>query len=82
MNTGEKSLRSLVEKWVGPIAAKPVRVCRFRSVGSNHACYVRVEAHGSSGSFAFFFFRHSDGSWCVFPPANEKPAMSAYRSAA
>jgi hypothetical protein len=23
------------------------------------------------------FFRHDDGSWCVFPPAPRRPAMGA-----
>ncbi|MFM0505942.1 hypothetical protein [Paraburkholderia caffeinilytica] len=24
---------------------------------------------------ALVFFRHDDGSWCVFPPAPTRPAM-------
>jgi hypothetical protein len=49
---------------------------------SNQRRYVCVEAARPAGSLAIFFFRHDDGSWCVFPPATVRPAMRAERHAA
>jgi hypothetical protein len=75
MNTGQRSLRLLVEKWLAPTVAMPAHVTRFSRVGTSQKRYVRVEALHSTGPLAFFFFRHDDGSWCVFPPGNERPTM-------
>jgi hypothetical protein len=77
MNSGEKSLRWLIDKWLAPTPAMPVRVTRFSGTLSNQRRYVRVEASRPTGSLAIFFFRHDDGSWCVFPPAAERPTMRA-----
>jgi hypothetical protein len=77
MNTGQRSLRLLVEKWLAPTPAMLVRVTRFSRTRSNQRRYVCVEASRPAGSLAIFFFRHDDGSWCVFPPATERPAMRA-----
>ncbi|WP_235205654.1 hypothetical protein [Cupriavidus sp. SK-4] len=30
--------------------------------------YVQVEVERPSGALCLMFFRHADGSWCVFPP--------------
>jgi hypothetical protein len=68
MTTAEKSLRSLVEKWLTPTSATPVRVTRFGRTASNRRRYVRVEAMRPDGPVALFFFRHDDGTWRVFPP--------------
>jgi hypothetical protein len=68
MNTAAKSLRLLVEKWLTPISAAPIRVTRFGRTGSNRRRYVRVEALRPEGPVALFFFRHDDGTWRVFPP--------------
>ncbi|MFM0078774.1 hypothetical protein P0D72_07770 [Paraburkholderia sediminicola] len=68
MNTAEKSLRSLVERWLTPTSATPVRVTRFGRTGSSRRRYVRVEVPRPEGSVALFFFRHDDGTWRVFPP--------------
>jgi hypothetical protein len=75
MNSGEKSLRWLIDKWLAPTPAMPVRVTRFSGTRSNQRRYVRVEASRPAGSLAIFFFRHDDGSWCVFPATAERPAM-------
>jgi hypothetical protein len=75
MNTGQRSLRLLVEKWLAPTPAMPARVTRFSRTSTTHGRFVRVEALHPTGLLAIFFFRHGDGSWCVFPPGNERPAM-------
>lgn len=75
MNTGQRSLRLLVEKWLAPTAAMPAHVTRFSRMGTSQRRYVCVEALHSTGLLAFFFFRHDDGSWCVFPPGTERPTM-------
>lgn len=74
----ERSLRSLVEKWLGPISATPVRVTRFGHAGSNQSPYVRIELLLPAGPVGLFFFRHRDGAWRVFPPEVERLAMRVY----
>jgi hypothetical protein len=59
------SLRSLVEKWLGAELAACARVPRFSHARRKQWRYVCVQARGSSSNFAFVFFRHDDGSWCV-----------------
>jgi hypothetical protein len=76
MNTTEKTLRWAVDKWLAPTAAAPARVMRCsRRSGSSRRC-VRVEAVRPDGPLSFFFFRHDDGSWNVFPPATVRPAIN------
>jgi hypothetical protein len=60
MNTAERSLRSLVEKWLTPTAATPFRVTRFSRAGFSRRRYVRVDAQRPEGSVGLFFFRHGD----------------------
>lgn len=74
----ERSLRSLVEKWLGPTSAVPVRVTRFGHAASNQKQGVRIELLLPTGPAGLFFFRHRDGAWCVFPPEAERLAMRAY----
>jgi hypothetical protein len=76
MRTVEGSLRLLVEKWLAPTAAMPVRVTRISHIQENQRRYVCVKAFRPGGSMTIFFFRHGDGTWCVFPPQAERPAMS------
>ncbi|REG59319.1 hypothetical protein B0G80_2060 [Paraburkholderia sp. BL6669N2] len=68
MNTAEKSLRFLVEKWLTPTSRTPMRVTRFSRTGSSRRRYVCVEAQRPEGPVTLFFFRHDDGTWHVFPP--------------
>src|SRR5260370_42506949 len=82
MNSGDKSLRWLIDKWLAPTPAMPVRVTRFSGPRSNQRRYVRVEASRPTGSLASLFFRHDDGSWCGVPPAADRPAMRAVSPAA
>jgi hypothetical protein len=77
MLNAEKSLRLMVEKWLAPNPAIPVRVTQFGFARSNHRRYVCVEALRPTGPVGIFFFRHGDGTWCVFPPEVKRPAMNA-----
>jgi hypothetical protein len=67
MNTGAKSLRLLIEKWLAPVCERQIRVTRFSRRPGGTRC-VRVEAQRRDGGMALFFFRHKDGVWRVFPP--------------
>jgi hypothetical protein len=72
-NTNEQSLRWQVEKWLALTSATPLRVTRFSRTGRHGQRYVCVETSSPAGARALFFFRHDDGSWCVFPqPANRR----------
>jgi len=82
MISAEKSLHWVVDKWLAPTPAMPARVIRRSRSGVHHRRYVCVEALRPEGLLSFFFFRHDDGSWNVFPPEAERPAMNGYRCAA
>jgi hypothetical protein len=68
VNTDKTSLRRLLAKWVGVDADTPVRVTRVHPPGHCTGC-VQVDVARASGDLSLFFFRHADGSWCVFPPS-------------
>ncbi|MGF6297757.1 hypothetical protein OKW43_008486 [Paraburkholderia sp. WC7.3g] len=55
---------------------------RFGRIPSSRRRYGYVEALLPAGALAIYFFLHDDGTWCVFPPAVERPAMSVLRLAA
>jgi hypothetical protein len=78
----ERSLRFLVEKWLMPAPATPIRVTRFSRTRADWGRDVRVEALRLNGSVALFFFRHDDGAWRVFPPAAKRLAMRVSASVA
>ncbi|CAB3758721.1 hypothetical protein [Paraburkholderia solisilvae] len=81
MNTTGKTLHWAVDKWLAPTPAMPARVMRFsRAPGYGRRC-VRVEASRPGGPLSIMFFRHDDGSWNVFPPAAQRPAMNGWRMA-
>ncbi|WP_354683878.1 hypothetical protein [Cupriavidus necator] len=68
MQAEEKSLRSMVEKWLGCTLTSSLRVAdvgRLRDCGSR---FVRVESERVTGTLSIVFFRHGDGAWHVFPP--------------
>jgi hypothetical protein len=71
----EKSLRAMVEHWLAPDPAGPVRVKRFSHRRSARARYVCVETVRTGELVEMFFFRHRDGTWHVFPAPQERPAM-------
>jgi hypothetical protein len=82
MRANRMSLRMQIDKWLGPISPKTIRIIRMGySSGSRVRC-VTVESPRSSKSLAIVFFRHGDGSWLVYPPRVERPAMGAYLRAA
>ncbi|KVU05820.1 hypothetical protein WK60_25660 [Burkholderia ubonensis] len=76
MNGTGSSLRMQVDKWLAPSAFVPARVVRFSRMAEQRRRYVCVEAAHPAGTIAIFFFRHDDGSWCVFPPADRRFAMT------
>ncbi|MGF6367961.1 hypothetical protein B0G76_4943 [Paraburkholderia sp. BL23I1N1] len=77
MGTIDRPLRSLVKKWLGPTPAMPARVTQFGRMPSNRGRYICVEALRPSGALTIYFFLHDDGTWRVFPPDIERPAMNA-----
>jgi hypothetical protein len=82
MKTRERSLRLSVEKWFQSTPAMPVQVFDYGRVMPGGARYVRVGVVRPHGSLAIVFFRHTDGSWSVYPPATRRPSMHAYQPAA
>ncbi|RCJ10287.1 hypothetical protein DDK22_01115 [Cupriavidus necator] len=58
------------------------RVAEFSCTHAGQRRYVCVETTQLAGLRALFFFRHDDGCWRVFPPAADKPTMTAERHAA
>ncbi|SAK97389.1 hypothetical protein AWB79_07459 [Caballeronia hypogeia] len=73
----DRSLRKVVEFWFGSQPRNRLRVTRFSRSRCKLWRYVCVEMTRERGAFAVVFFRHDDGSWCVFPPAPHRPAMGA-----
>ncbi|WJZ79524.1 hypothetical protein QEN71_40140 (plasmid) [Paraburkholderia sabiae] len=71
-------LRSMVEDWLAPDPERGIRVSHFGRSATRR--YVRVVADNRTGPRGMFFFRHSDGKWCIFPPDPERPAMHASRA--
>ncbi|OUL73559.1 hypothetical protein CA601_43665 [Paraburkholderia hospita] len=71
----ERSLRDVVNMWLGSDVAGRSRVTRItRSRREAWRC-VCVESEGDQRSLKIMFFRHDDGCWFVFPPAPRRPAM-------
>jgi hypothetical protein len=68
MFKADGSLRNLVEKWLALTPVMPIHVTRFRRTRSCQRLYVRVEASQATSILTIYFFRHGDGTWCVFPP--------------
>jgi hypothetical protein len=79
--SAEKSLHSLVEKWLAPMSWASIRVIRFSRIRPEGSRYVCVEARRSHGSIALWFFRHKDGTWRVFPPDVKRLNVDMYVSA-
>ncbi|VVD94658.1 hypothetical protein PTE30175_01737 [Pandoraea terrae] len=67
MDTGKTSLRSLIDKWLGPSPERQLGGTRFGRT-ANGVRYVSVEVLRMAGPLTIAFFRHEDGAWCVFPP--------------
>jgi hypothetical protein len=73
------SLRALVDKWLAPTTTRPARVLRTGRMSHDRTRFVCVGTQASSGPRSLFLFRHGDGSWCVFPPTDARPAMCCLR---
>jgi hypothetical protein len=76
MRTVDRSLHVQVEKWLGSVSSLQTRVTRFSRSAQNPWRCVRVEALRGSGTLSIVFFRHDDGSWCVFPPQGRRLTMN------
>lgn len=66
MATERRSLKEAVETWLTPNGAVPVGIELLRRPGKRR--YVKIEASRATEALFFYFFRHPDGAWCVFPP--------------
>ncbi|MGF6997099.1 hypothetical protein P3T25_005475 [Paraburkholderia sp. GAS32] len=75
MSYRERSLRALVDKWLGAGTERCIRVVSFNHSRRSTWRYACIEATCASGTFAIFFFRHDDGTWRVFPPERKRPEM-------
>ena len=82
MDSGEKCLRTLVDKWFGPSAVVTIRVMEFSRTRTDRRRYVRIGAVCAHKDVTIVFFRHDDGSWNVFPAKTNSPVMRAYPLAA
>jgi len=83
MNTAtSRSLHHLVEKWLAPTPSTRIRDIRVGRMQADGGRYVHVEASSRNGPRGFFFFRHVDGCWRVFPPRLGRPTMNGYAMAA
>ncbi|RKP53333.1 hypothetical protein [Pararobbsia silviterrae] len=78
MNATEKSLHWIVDKWLAPTASMPARVAQVQRDPAQRHRFVRVEALRPTGLLSIVFFRHDDGTWNVYPPASERPAIHAF----
>ena len=76
MEKAERSLRFMVEKWLEMTPSMSARVTRGSRAHSNQGRYVCIESLPSADTFAIYLFRQGDGTWDVFPPDAERPAMS------
>jgi hypothetical protein len=74
MRSDNTPLRTIVAKWLAPTDAYPLRVASFGRTGDARVPYVCIRQAAAS----IFFFRHGDGSWCVFPPASASRASSPW----
>jgi hypothetical protein len=71
-SAGAQSLRGQVDKWLSPDAAVPIRVTAFGRIYAGGARYVSVEVKSITGLRSLYFFKHSDGSWRVYPPTADR----------
>ncbi|MDR5795096.1 hypothetical protein QCE49_17125 [Caballeronia sp. LZ008] len=74
MSEQRKSLRFLMHDWLG--RAGNIRISRAARSRAMPWRAVRIEIMVASEAFAIVFFRHDDGSWCVYPPTSPSLAMN------
>ncbi|MBN3760798.1 hypothetical protein [Burkholderia sp. Ac-20365] len=77
MSKRTTSLRLLMHDWLGQV--DNIRVSRPARSRNMPWRAVRIEVMRSSTAFAIVFFRHGDGSWCVYPPSFTAPTMQLPR---
>jgi|SRR6516225_6516273 hypothetical protein len=77
-----RSLRSEVEKLVGPTRGRGACVRLLDRSRSSGTCRVCIQIDRPTGTFSLFFFRHADGTWHLFPPGQRRPVMGMSRLAA
>lgn len=70
------SLRGLREKLLATAGAQPVRVLSLHRSQDGLTRRVCVEVSRPAGPLVLFFFRHGDGTWHMFPPADTLCRMS------
>jgi hypothetical protein len=75
MRPERQSLRNAVEKWLSPDSQAAVHAQRIRRDKRKTYRCVRVDMSCRGTPISIAFFRHDDGSWQVYPPAIERPAM-------
>ncbi|TCG06484.1 hypothetical protein BZM27_26065 [Paraburkholderia steynii] len=75
METTQRSLRYMIEKWLLMAPATSARVKRGSHASSDGRRCVCVEACRSTGPFSIYFFRQGDGDWDVLPHGSKRPAM-------
>lgn len=71
-----KSLRLLVDEWIG--AGETLKLTRPPRSRSMPWRAVQVEIARPTETIAVIFFRHSRGSWCVYPPPRRTPSMRTF----
>ncbi|RZF26530.1 hypothetical protein EVC45_27870 [Paraburkholderia sp. UYCP14C] len=79
---GNRSLRSQVEKLVGPMRDRGARVRLLDRSRVGGTCCVRIQIDRPTGTSSLFLFRHADRTWHVFPPGHLRPEMGISRRAA
>jgi hypothetical protein len=58
----------MVRKWLSLADGSPARVTAFGRTRGGQVPYVSVAVERAGELLSIIFFRHHDGSWCVFPP--------------
>jgi len=67
------TLRMLVDRWRSVALADSISVTRDSTCGQRS---VRVEMRAASNRLVIQFFRHSNGSWFVFPDSGSRPSFT------
>lgn len=80
MKTTAYSLRSLVDKWLAPSQRTPAHLVQIGRTPVARLRFVRFEGKTSAGCISIVFFRHDDGSWCVFPPTGAERGIVSPRT--
>ena len=71
------SLQQSIDKWFSPSQRDQIRVTRFRQRALGGQSGVIVRLMGAPDPIELLFFRHGDGTWCLFPANVARPTMSA-----